>query len=134
MHETSIVESLLEAIERELRARPEARLRMVWLRIGRLRQVEPATLSFCFQAAVAGTPFEGSRLEIERVAAAARCLACGLEFAVEENWFECPRCHSTHGRLSAGNELQLIRIEIEPISAVANEGRAVPAATGDPLH
>jgi hydrogenase nickel incorporation protein HypA/HybF len=113
MHEMSIVEALLQSVENELRAHPHARVREVRVRVGRLRQVEPVMLRFCYEAAVNETSLAGSRLEIEEIEARARCAECGHEFAVEENWFECPHCRSTNGRLLTGNELLLTGIEIE---------------------
>ncbi|NUN94061.1 MAG: hydrogenase maturation nickel metallochaperone HypA [Verrucomicrobiae bacterium] len=76
MHEFSLVEALVEAVEAELRSRPGARLRAVSLRIGELRQVEPSTMEFCWEAAIQETPLAGARLRIERVEARARCPKC----------------------------------------------------------
>lgn len=115
MHEMSIIDALLDSVRRQARAYPDGQVRVVSVQVGRLRQVEPQTLEFCYAATVRGTPLEGSRLKIQQVEAAAYCDGCRLEFAVEENWFECPRCCSTDTRLLRGNELLLANIEIENI-------------------
>ena len=115
MHEMSIVEALLGAVEREVRAYGDARVVSIRVRIGALRLVVPETLRFCYEASVRDTPLAGSQLEIEKVPATARCRECRAEFAVEENWFECPRCQSVGGQLLAGDELQLTDIEIENV-------------------
>ena len=120
MHEMSIVEALLEAVEKETRAYPEARVSVLRVRVGQLRQVVPAMLEFNFQAVVPGTPLAGARLEIESVPARARCRECQAEFAVEENWFECPTCHSANGQLLAGDEMTLVTIEMENVPASAS--------------
>ena len=112
MHEMSIVEALLETVCRELRAHPDARVRTLCIRIGRLRQVEPDMLRFCYEAAAQGTQLADSHLEIEQLVARARCDICSLEFEVEENWFECPRCHTARAQLIAGRELDLMSIEL----------------------
>jgi hydrogenase nickel incorporation protein HypA/HybF len=112
MHEMSIVEALLDLVRDELRPYPDARVRVVRVRIGQLRQVEPTTLEFCYKAATADTPLAGSRLEIQPVQATARCEVCSLQFDVEEDWFECPRCHSISTRLLAGDEIELTSLEI----------------------
>ena len=115
MHEFSLVEALIEAVGAELKSRPGARIRTVNLRVGELRQVEPSTMEFCWDAAVQDTPLAGSRLQIERVEAVARCTRCHVEFPVKENWFECPSCHATGGELLAGRELSLAAIEIDEL-------------------
>lgn len=117
MHEMSIIEALLETVRDELRAHPGAHVQTVRVRVGQLRQVEPATLQFCYAAAVQDTPLANSRLEAQRVEASARCDVCSLEFPVEESWFECPRCGSAGARLLKGDELLLTSLEIENTSA-----------------
>ena len=115
MHEMSIVEALLEAVQRACAdaMRCEARVLAVHVRVGQLRQVVPETLQFCYEAATRDTVLAGSQLEIEKVPATARCRECRAEFAVEENWFECPRCQSAGAELLTGRELDLISIELE---------------------
>jgi hydrogenase nickel incorporation protein HypA/HybF len=112
MHEMSIIEALLETVRGELRGHPSAHLRIVRLRVGALRKTVPEMLTFCYDAAVRGTLLEGSRLHVEELPAEARCRQCGLTFAVEDNWFECPRCKSTRADLLRGDELQLIDLEL----------------------
>ena len=112
MHEMSIVEALLETVRCELRAHPDARVRTVCVRVGQLRQIEPEMLRFCYEAAAQGTPLAESRLEIDQVDARARCDICSLEFEVEEDWFECPRCRTARTRLLAGRELDLMCLEL----------------------
>jgi hydrogenase nickel incorporation protein HypA/HybF len=113
VHEISIVEALIKSVQRELQANPDARVCTVHLRIGSLRQVLPEILEFCFEAATRDTPLAGARLEIQTVEAAARCRVCSLVFDVEDNWFECPRCHALGAVLLRGDELDLMSLELE---------------------
>ena len=113
MHEMSIIEALLDAVERERQSHADAGVVAVRVRIGQLRQVVPETLRFCYNASVRDTHLAGSQLEIEAVPATARCRACRAEFPVEDNWFECPRCRSIGAELLTGQELDLTSIELE---------------------
>lgn len=118
MHEVSIVEGILDGVRQELLSHPGARVQIVRVRIGALRLVIPETLQFCYTAATQDTPLAGSQLEVESVVACARCRQCRAEFAVEDNWFQCPHCAAFDGELLTGNELDLIGIEIgEPCPA-----------------
>jgi len=119
MHELSIAENLVRVIREELRAHPNARLKTAVVRVGGLRLIEPLTLEYCFQAAVADSPLAGAQLRVERVEASARCGKCGLEFTVEHNWFECPQCGETGAELLRGDELQLVSVELEREMAAA---------------
>ncbi|MGD0016279.1 MAG: hydrogenase maturation nickel metallochaperone HypA [Verrucomicrobiia bacterium] len=117
----SIVEALMDAVERacvdamrrERRSHADAGVVAVRVRVGKLRQVEPETLRFCYNASVRDTHLAGSQLEIEVVPATARCRACRAEFPVEDNWFECPCCRSVGAELLTGQELDLTSIELE---------------------
>jgi hydrogenase nickel incorporation protein HypA/HybF len=113
MHELSIAMELVRVIREELRVRPEGRLRSARVRIGSLRQVEPSTLKFCFDAATKNTALAGAQLRVDVVEAAARCQVCRSEFEVEYNWFECPRCGTIGAELLRGDELQFVSLEIE---------------------
>jgi len=119
MHEMSIIEALIEMLDEQLRSHPGGRVRTACVRVGRLRQLEPAMLQFCYNAAVSGTSLENSTLKIEELDASARCDTCHLVFAVEEHWFECPRCHSSKAVLVSGNELQLMTVELITPTALA---------------
>jgi hydrogenase nickel incorporation protein HypA/HybF len=112
MHEVAIVEALIEAVRGELRAYPGATVTKVRVRVGALRQVVPGVMTFCFNAAIRDTNLAGASLEVEEVPARARCPQCRAEFAVEENWFECPHCATAGSDLLAGNELDLTGIEL----------------------
>jgi hydrogenase nickel incorporation protein HypA/HybF len=112
MHEMSIVEALLDAVRRETQAYPAAQVATVRVRVGALRQVVPETLVFCYEAATRDTPLAPSRLEIEAVPAEARCWQCSLTFAVDESWFECPRCKALGADLFQGAELELLTLEL----------------------
>lgn len=121
MHELSIAEELVRAIRVELRRHPNARLKSALVRLGALRLIEPATLERCFEAAIWDTPLSGAHLHVEQVNASAQCRKCNAEFAVEQHWFECPRCGEIGSELQRGDELQLVNLEIE------NEMAGTPA-------
>jgi len=89
------------------------RVRNIRVRIGALRLVVPETLTFCFTAAVRDTPLDGCRLDIEQLPAEARCQKCRLTFAVEDNWFQCPRCGALGSDLLTGNELELTSLDLK---------------------
>ena len=73
MHEMSIVEALIEAVQSEQRKHPGMQVNVVQVRVGQLCQVVPTAMEFCYQAATRDTPLAASRLEIEPVNALAHC-------------------------------------------------------------
>ncbi len=108
-----MVAALLDAVRQEMAAYPDARVKTVRLRVGTLRQVVPEIMKFCFEAATRDTNLSGAQLEIEQIPAAARCQHCRVDFPIEDNWFQCPKCSGTDGVLLAGNELELASLELD---------------------
>ncbi|MCS7047808.1 MAG: hydrogenase maturation nickel metallochaperone HypA [Verrucomicrobiae bacterium] len=110
MHEMSIVAALIDEVRQHTSKHPGARVSVVRLRVGALRQVIPEWLQFCFVTATRDTDLAGVELEIEPVPARARCRLCQRTFAVEDSWFECPGCGALGGELIQGNELELVSL------------------------
>lgn len=91
MHELSIVQGILEIIERERRARGFARVKAVELQCGHYSCVTEESLRFLFEAAATEPHLEGAALALVRMPAISRCGACGAEFAGEGGG-ACPAC------------------------------------------
>ena len=69
MHELGIANSILEAVETEMRPHPGARAVKIGVTVGALSGVDRDSLAFCFQAIVKGTPFESLALDVRDAAA-----------------------------------------------------------------
>jgi hydrogenase nickel incorporation protein HypA/HybF len=113
MHEVGIMESALDTVFRELRARGGQRVHRIVLRVGAVSGVEPEALKFAFEAVAPDTAAAGAVLEIELAPARAFCAPCAEEFVVASTFiFTCPRCGRPSGEIRAGRELELQRMEI----------------------
>jgi len=121
MHELSIAESILEAVRKELMDRPGARPTRVGLRIGELAAVDVGSLSFCFEAVLRGTEWEGLALDARVCAQRRICKDCGNEFAVIEYNASCPACAGGNTRMISGDELDFDYLEVETDGTVALE-------------
>lgn len=112
MHELSLAENILDIVRENLSSNGGGKLKSVKVRIGELAGVVPESLEFCFTAITKGTPMEDAKLEIERTGIAAHCADCGKDSTVEGLVFRCPACESANIKVIAGNELQVVGIEI----------------------
>ena len=112
MHELAICQALIVQIEDIAGKRP-GRVRRVRLGIGPLAGVEPQLLTDAYPLVCAGTIAEGSQLEIEATDIRVRCRTCGAETKATPNRLICGICGDWHTDLRAGDELLLLRIEIE---------------------
>ena len=113
MHEIGIASEILAAGQREVDRRPGSLLTGIGVRVGVLSGVDREALDFAFTALTKGTLLESVQFRIESVARRSRCRGCGLEFESEAWGLPCPECHSMNSELIAGNELDLVYIEVD---------------------
>ncbi len=114
MHELSIVEVLIEQVEKEVEQAGEAgRVSQVDLVIGRLSGVNTDSIRFAFEVLAPGTLVEGAELRIAEPQALCCCRTCGVETEVEDLAAFCPRCDSSDIYFEGGQELLLEAINLE---------------------
>lgn len=113
MHELSIAQNIIDAVEAALPEHGLNRVVRVGVRIGTLSSVDPEALTFGYQVLIADTPLSGSVLAIETVETSAVCRKCGHKFAASDFVFVCPRCESSQCDLVSGQELEIVYLEGE---------------------
>lgn len=113
MHELGIAESILNRVKQESELRGGARAVKVGVRIGELSSVDPDALSFGFEALIKDTAFESLALEIDFRRRTQRCAACSREFETNMLFSACPDCGCADTRCIAGDELDIVFIELE---------------------
>ncbi|MGI8459648.1 MAG: hydrogenase maturation nickel metallochaperone HypA [Propionibacteriaceae bacterium] len=108
MHELAIMQSVVDLVVERTAGRPVAAVR---LEIGRLSGVVPDAMDFCFELIVAGTPLDGSTLQITETPGRAACRTCGDRFEVDDLILLCP-CGSADVAVVAGRELLVTSVEM----------------------
>jgi hydrogenase nickel incorporation protein HypA/HybF len=113
MHEMALTESIVDILSEEARRQGFGRVRVVRLEIGALAHVEPAALSFCFDAVARGTVAEGAALDIIRAPGEGWCLDCGKTVPLTERFGACPDCGGRRVQMTAGDELRIQELEVD---------------------
>lgn len=112
MHELAIAQSALKQALAQAGRIGGRRITRIVIRIGSLAGVELEALRFAFDAILPSSPAAGAEVELQSVAALARCTACSHEFTLQpETLFQCPHCHAFGAEILRGRELNLIRID-----------------------
>ena len=119
MHELSIAESILEAVRKELLNHPGAHPKRIGLRVGELAAVDVDSLSFCFEAVLKDTDWEGLQLDLRVCPQRRKCKNCSNEFAVVDYNASCPACAGTNTTLISGDELDFDYLEVETDGTLA---------------
>lgn len=108
MHELAIAESVVSSVLQRTEGR---HVSVVRLRVGQLAGVVPDALTFCFELATAGTPLEGSTLEIEHQPGRAHCRSCDADFSLVDAFLLCD-CGSADVQLLSGRDLCVTSVEV----------------------
>ena len=107
MHELSIVQSIIDIAEEQVRKAHAREVESIELEIGTLAGIEWDAFDFAWQAAAPRTALANAERVIHRIPARARCANCAHEFEQAE-WFEpCPLCGETLSHLLQGRELRV---------------------------
>lgn len=114
MHETSIAQNIVDIVNATMENHPGNRVKGINLRIGPMAGVDPGSLEFAFQIVAKDTVCQDAVLSIETTVIQAECLDCHQSFAPEAFEYACPACQSARLRLVAGNELNIVDLEVEP--------------------
>jgi hydrogenase nickel incorporation protein HypA/HybF len=113
MHEASIAISLLETVADLCRREGYNSIESVRLKVGRAAGILPDALLFAFDAAKTDTIANQAKLIIEHVPLGGYCCDCGSQFESEERYiYACPVCESTRIKITRGDELQIIDMEV----------------------
>jgi hydrogenase nickel incorporation protein HypA/HybF len=113
MHELGIAEEILRAVLPEAGRHGARRVTRVGLRVGVLRAVVPDNLSFLFGHVAAGTIAEGAVLAIDEAPLSVDCPACGARGESAALLLDCPACGAAGVRLSGGDDLRIVDIDID---------------------
>jgi hydrogenase nickel incorporation protein HypA/HybF len=120
MHELSVATAVVNTACKHA---DERRVTLVSLRVGKLRQVVPASLSFYWEIVARDTICEGARLELIEIDPRLLCRTCTREWEPLYPAFRCPDCASADVEVVAGEELEVDYIEVEDKEAACTGPR-----------
>lgn len=113
MHEMSLAEGVLQLIEDAASREGFARVRTIWVEIGRLSGVEPEALAFCFDAVTRGSIAEGAQFEIVHVPGSGHCLECGCDTELQAVYDACSHCGAVPVQVTGGTEMRVKELEVD---------------------
>ena len=113
MHELSVCLSLMQQVESIARERNAEKVVTITLNIGPLSGVEPELLRHAYPLAAAGTVAEDAELVMETPDIVVRCSQCDSETTVTPNKLLCGSCGDFRMRVISGDELTLMRVELD---------------------
>jgi hydrogenase nickel incorporation protein HypA/HybF len=112
MHELSIAYEINGIVDQYVNAEQRKYIKSVRVRIGKLQNILPDSLNFCFEAINSSGNSIVPKLEIELVPITLKCNKCGSVNEIEGLAFSCIDCGNTDIMMITGNELSVKEIEL----------------------
>lgn len=116
MHEFSLVRSVVEICEEQMRSRQDKYIRQIELEIGTLSGVEMEAFEFAWEIAVAGTVLENSQKKILKTEAKAHCKKCNSTHVINEVFDPCPQCGEYLTEIIEGKELRVKNLTLSTVT------------------
>jgi len=113
MHEFSIVQSLLELVEKICEEHKAKSVSKVVVSAGVLSGVEPHLLKVAFDTFKENTIAHSAELLLEIEGLTLRCNECGAVSEKKELNVLCPKCGSFNTTIEGGQDLLLRSVEME---------------------
>lgn len=113
MHEYSIVQSLLESCEEHAASNNATVVKKVIIKIGALSGVEVDLLQTAFDTFKEKTICDGCEFIINYQKVVISCQECGEESVLEKNEVVCPKCESYDTKVTDGEDMYLMSLEME---------------------
>lgn len=113
MHELAVTQALLDLVLKHADAQGAMRVAGIHIQIGQLSSYVDEAVQFYWDMISADTLAEGAQLHFERIPMQLACRACGAQFAPEALSYQCPTCGSPEVDVIAGEEFQLVGLDIE---------------------
>ena len=113
MHEYSVVQSLLESCEEHARKNDAKKVIKVVIKIGVLSGVEPDLLQTAFDTFKEKTVCHDALFIINVQKIVIECLDCNTTSTLEKHEFSCPKCQSVNIKVTDGEEMYLMSLELE---------------------
>jgi hydrogenase nickel incorporation protein HypA/HybF len=113
MHELSICQALISQVETIARDKLASRVTAIHIGMGPLSGVEEQLLKNAYPMASANTLADGAELFITSIPVCIRCTKCEKDSEVKPNRLVCSHCGDWRTKLTSGDELLLMRVELD---------------------
>ncbi len=113
MHELSMMEGIMEKVEKQAAENNVRNIKKIKLVVGELKGISPDSLKFCFEMLPKKQLFNNTSLEVELRKASAKCQDCGKKFSADPKNYGCPYCAATDVEVISGEEFYIDYFEGE---------------------
>lgn len=113
MHEYSVVQALLEQVEKIAAEHEAQQVTKIIVKIGAMSGIEPHLLEIAFNTFKEKTVCDGAEFVMNIQPLTVVCGRCGVRSELEKVYYRCPACESLEVDVVDGEEMYLMTLEME---------------------
>jgi len=114
MHETSIVNSIINTLEQEFEPKKIDKMIAIYVKVGKLSNIEPRLLHNAYTANYpCGSKFHHVKLHVESTEIKIKCESCDHITQIENYNFRCEKCEKPSKNLIQGEEMLIHKVEFD---------------------
>jgi len=113
MHEYSVVQALLEQVEKLAAENDAEKVTKIIVKIGAMSGIEPHLLEIAFNTFKERTVCDGADFIMNVQPLTVSCRQCGTRSELEKIHYRCPQCESLEVDVVDGEEMYLMTLEME---------------------
>ena len=108
MHELSLAQEVIDLVSREAEKNEVTVIREILIEIGELSGVEADAFELALDLLVKNSILENTTKQIIHTPGKGKCIACDLEFEMNQILSTCPECHCYPSEITGGREFRVI--------------------------
>jgi hydrogenase nickel incorporation protein HypA/HybF len=112
MHEFSLATEVVSLVSREAEKNRAQSVEELTIEVGSLSGVEADAFSSALELLVPETILAKAKINIIRKKGTGRCIACDLEFEMDQRMTTCPRCSSFPSEIRGGEVLRVVSFTV----------------------
>jgi hydrogenase nickel incorporation protein HypA/HybF len=113
MHEAGIVNNIIDMVKESIPPENISRLETIEIELGKMSNVLPEALEFCFHTYIEHSTFQNIRLKIKELNLNIYCKDCNNLFETPDFIFNCPKCISSNLEIIGGDELIISKLYLK---------------------
>jgi len=112
MHEMSLCESIINALEVQAKQQGFSHVKGVWLEIGALAAIDIDAMRFSFDVVAKNTLADQAALTIHTVSGQGLCRLCGAQSQLIHRYDACASCGEYNLQVTDGEQMKIKEIEV----------------------
>jgi hydrogenase nickel incorporation protein HypA/HybF len=113
MHEFSLAVEVMKISQNEAEKNHARSVSEITIEVGNMSGVEADAFESALGLLTKGSILENACLNIIRKKGTGKCIACNLDFVMNQRMDTCPKCGSFPSQIKGGNEFRVVSLLIE---------------------